>query len=63
MASEFVSSIGQGLGHKSALGKEIIVTIYGPRGGLAATQSVSIEQAKEMSAQLATAIATLESIP
>jgi hypothetical protein len=60
MASEFVSVSTQGMDKGLGMGDEVILSLAGPRGGTVTTQSLSIEQAKELQAQLATAIANLE---
>jgi hypothetical protein len=59
MATEFCSCTGLGLGSFKDK-NEIIVSIYGPRRGLAATQALSVEQAKLLRNQLNDAIAKLE---
>jgi hypothetical protein len=42
------------------MGREVIISLAGPRGGTVTTQSLSIEQARKLYTQLATAIANLE---
>jgi hypothetical protein len=42
------------------MGREVILSLAGPRGGTVTTQSLSIEQAKELMVQLAAAITKLE---
>jgi hypothetical protein len=57
MASEFVSVSTQGIDKRLGMGREIILSLAGPRGGTVTTQSLSIEQARKLHAQLGTAIA------
>jgi hypothetical protein len=60
MASEFVSVSTQGMDRAHGMEREVILSLSGPRGGTVTTQSLSVEQAKNLMAQLGAAIANLE---
>jgi hypothetical protein len=60
MASEFVGVSTQGMDKRLGMGRDIILSLAGPRGGTVTTQSLSIEQAMNLMGQLSAAIANLE---